>query len=63
MRARIAFVAASVAVMVGLAVPGAIAGEDNPGNGEDKGKGRQDKQCLALVIGGQQGDGLCIPIP
>ena len=61
MRARIAFVAASVAVMVGLAVPGAFAGEDNAGNGEDEGK--KDKQCLALVVGGQQGDGLCIPIP
>ena len=61
MRARIGFVAAAVAVMVGLTVPGALAGEDNPGNGE--GNGKKDKQCLALVIGGQQGDGLCIPVP
>lgn len=61
MRARIAFVAASVAVMVGLTVPGALAGEGNPGSGE--GKGKNDKQCLALVIGGQQGDGVCIPVP
>lgn len=61
MRARIGFVAASVAVMVGLAVPGAVAGEDNRGNGD--GKRERDKECLALVIGGEQGDGLCIPVP
>ena len=60
MRARIGFIAAAVAVMVGVAVPAAVAGEDAPGDDEGKGK---DKQCLALVIGGEQGDSICVAVP
>ena len=55
MRARIGLVAAAVAVMVGVAVPAATAGETE--------KPKHDKQCIALVIGGQQGDGICLPLP
>jgi hypothetical protein len=55
MRARIVIVAAVVAGMVGLAAPAAVAGQHE--------KPKKDKQCIALVIGGQQGDGICVPLP
>ncbi len=55
MRVRIVIVAAAVAGMLGFAAPAAVAGQGD--------KPKKDKPCIALVIGGEQGDGICVPLP